>query len=158
MPDFVEHGHGVTSALLFGSPEPRSPLPRSFANVSHYRVLDSDSENDPFELFDVLERMRSVLATTPFDFINVSIGPAMPLDDNEVHSWTSVLDEHLSDGKTLASIAAGNNGEGDEALGLDRVQVPADCVNALSVGAVNRSGKVTRRILPLRGCLCRESG
>ena len=38
--DFVEHGHGVTSALLFGSPEPRSPLPRPFANVSHYRVLD----------------------------------------------------------------------------------------------------------------------
>ena len=69
----------------------------------------------------------------------------MPLDDNEVHSWTSVLDDHLSNGKTLASIAAGNNGEADQTLGLNRVQVPADCVNALTVGAVNKSGKVWAR-------------
>jgi hypothetical protein len=139
--EFLEHGHGVTSALLFGSPDPRSALPRPYANVNHYRVLDVDSENDPFELFDVLERVRSVLATTAFDFVNLSVGPAMPLDDNEVHSWTSVLDDHLSNGKTLASIAAGNNGKADKTLGLNRVQVPADCVNALTVGAVNKSGK-----------------
>lgn len=87
----------------------------------------------------MLERVRAVLSTTTFDFINLSIGPAMPVDDNDVHSWTSVLDDHLADGKTLAAIAAGNNGEADEALGLNRVQVPADCVNALAVGAVNKS-------------------
>jgi Subtilase family len=137
--DYLEHGHGVTSALLFGSGTPGAALPRPYANVNHYRVVDSDSENDPFELVDVLERVRGVLSTRAFDFINLSIGPAAPIDDNEVHSWTSVLDEYLADGKTLAAVAAGNNGDADEALGYNRVQVPADCVNALAVGAADRS-------------------
>lgn len=35
--EFVDHGHSVTSALLFGSPEPGTRLARPFANVNHYR-------------------------------------------------------------------------------------------------------------------------
>jgi hypothetical protein len=40
---------------------------------------------------------------------------------------------------------SGNNGEADEALGYNRVQVPADCVNALAVGAANKSGAAWMR-------------
>ena len=52
----------------------------------------------------------------------------------------AVLDEHLSDGRTLATIAAGNTGARptDPVLQNWRVQVPADCVNGLTVGASDR--------------------
>jgi hypothetical protein len=143
--DHIWHGHAVTSALLFGSLEPGKSSPRPFANVNHYRIVDEDSEKDPYELFEVLERVDSILSSNSFDFINLSIGPALPIDDDEVHAWTAMLDEHLADGETLAGIAVGNNGEGDAALGYNRIQVPADSVNGLSVGASSRSGKAWAR-------------
>ncbi|MCE1243651.1 S8 family serine peptidase [Oryzomicrobium sp.] len=37
------------------------------------------------------------------------------------------------------TVAAGNNGERDKDLGFDRIQVPADSVNALTVGASDRT-------------------
>ncbi len=51
-----------------------------------------------------------------------------------------MLDEHLSDGRTLVTIAAGNTGEEPEDPILQnwRVQVPSDCVNGLTVGACDR--------------------
>jgi hypothetical protein len=48
-----------------------------------------------------------------------------------------MLDEHLSDGTRLATVAVGNKGEADATLGLNRVQVPSDGVNSLAVGAVD---------------------
>lgn len=142
---FLWHGHAVTSALMFGSLVPGAHAPRPFAEVQHFRVLDEQSERDPFQLYDVLERIKAVLTTNTFDFVNLSIGPNMPIDDEEVHAWTSMFDEYLADGNTLASIAVGNNGDGDTILGYDRVQVPADCVNGLAVGAATASGSKWKR-------------
>ena len=142
---FLWHGHAVTSALMFGSLVPGGRAPRPFSDVHHFRVLDERSERDPFQLYDVLERIRAVLTTNTFDFVNLSIGPQMPVDDDEVHAWTSMFDEYLADGNTLASIAVGNNGEGYTILGYDRVQVPADCVNGLAVGAASASGSKWKR-------------
>ena len=51
--DLLWHGETVTSALLFGSAD-GSEVERPFCHVDHYRVLDKDSEKDPFELYDVL--------------------------------------------------------------------------------------------------------
>lgn len=51
-----------------------------------------------------------------------------------------MLDNLLSDGETLMTVAVGNNGERDAELFLNRIQVPADSVNALSIGAANHSG------------------
>jgi len=48
-----------------------------------------------------------------------------------------VLDDYLADGKCLASIAVGNGGKRDVALAANRVQVPADYVNALAIGAAD---------------------
>nr|WP_264292805.1 S8 family serine peptidase [Proteus vulgaris] len=70
--------------------------------------------------------------------MNLSLGPDLPIDDDEIHPWTSLIDNYLSDGETFLTIAAGNNGNSDNSLGLDRVQVPSDCVNALSVGATDQ--------------------
>ncbi|MYB43818.1 MAG: S8 family peptidase [Acidimicrobiia bacterium] len=138
---YVEHGTAVTSAFLFGSVDPTFPIPVPYAHVDHYRVIDGESENDPWELYDVIRRIESVLAQNSYSFINLSIGPALPIEDDEVHSWTAFIDNHLADGRTLATIAVGNGGENDRPSGNARIQVPADAVNALSVGAASSQRK-----------------
>lgn len=134
---YVHHGTEVTSAFLFGSLDLQASIPIPFAHVDHYRVLDVDSDADPFELYDVIRRIESVLAQNDYSFVNLSIGPALPIEDDEVHSWTAFLDSHLADGRTLATIAVGNSGENDRPSGNARIQVPSDAVNALSVGAAS---------------------
>ena len=134
--DLEQHGHDVSSALLFGSLRPGEEVSSPFAQVDHYRVLDAQTQQDPFDLYDVLQRIDSVLSEKKYDFANLSIGPYMTVEDDDVHPWTALLDEHLSTGQMLVSIAAGNNGaSADEAD--RRIQVPSDCVNGLAVGAAD---------------------
>ena len=136
VPDYLAHGHSVTSALLFGHLTPGEEAPRPYAKVDHIRVWDTSSGSDPLQLFDVLERIRNTLESSPkYDFINLSIGPQLPIEDDDIDAWTATLDEYLADGKCLATIAVGNDGMSDAAEGLNRVQVPADIVNGLGVGA-----------------------
>jgi hypothetical protein len=146
VPDYLEHGLGVTSAVLFGPIEPGGTAARPFAPVDHYRVLDARSdEEDPYELYRTLGHIEEVLLTRQYQFINLSLGPDLPYEDSDVHAWTAVLDNLLSDGETLMTVAVGNNGERDAELFLDRIQVPADSVNALSIGAANHSGAAWAR-------------
>jgi len=134
-PELLDHGVGVTSAFLFGYIDPQKPIPQPYSYVDHYRVLDNMPGQNPYELYEVLDRINNVLKTNEYDFINLSLGPCLPIDDEEIHAWTAVLDEYLSNGTTLATIAVGNDGEGDPFINANRIQVPADCVNALGIGA-----------------------
>ncbi len=134
-PAFLQHGVGVTSAFLFGHIVPGKPLDRPYAAVDHYRVLDMAPGQDPHELYEVLDRIDRILVEKPYDFINLSIGPRPPVEDDDVHAWTAVIDDRLSRGTTLATIAVGNGGDNPGDDWLKRIQVPADCVNALAVGA-----------------------
>lgn len=143
--EYISHGVGVTSAFLFGHIDPSEPLPTPYCNVDHYRVLDDDSGQDPSELFEVLDRITSILSNKKYEFVNISLGPILAVEDDEVHAWTAVLDDLLSDGGTLATIAVGNTGESDAAAGLNRIQVPADCVNALAIGACDSPDSGWRR-------------
>lgn len=143
--DDLSHGVGVTSAALFGHINTKEPLPRPYANIDHYRVLDEEPGQNPHELYEILERIEGVLSSQEYDFINLSLGPCLPIEDDDVHAWTAVLDDRLSRVSTLAMIAVGNDGEGDSILGLDRVQVPSDCVNALAIGACDTPGKNWQR-------------
>lgn len=139
--DYLDHGLAVTSALLFGPIEPGQRAERPYALVDHHRVLDAESDGeDPYELYRTLAHIETVLLSQNYQFINLSLGPDLCIEDSDVHPWTAVIDHILSDGATLMSVAVGNNGEGDKALGLNRIQVPADSVNALCVGAVDRAG------------------
>lgn len=141
VPDYLEHGLAVTSAFLFGPIEPGGVARRPYAPVDHYRVLDAESNHeDPYELYRTLAHIEEVLLSRQYQFINLSLGPDLPYADADVHAWTAVLDSMLSDGETLMTVAVGNNGERDVALALDRIQVPGDSVNALSIGAADRSG------------------
>ena len=143
--EFFSHGVGVTSAALFGHIDPHAPLPRPFAFIDHHRVLDDVPGQDPHELYKVLERIESILSSHEYDFISLSLGPRLPIQDDDVHAWTAVLDDRLSRVSSLVMIAVGNDGEGDALLGLDRVQVPSDCVNALAVGACDTPGNNWKR-------------
>jgi hypothetical protein len=138
--DYLDHGLGVTSAFLFGPVEPGGDAARPYAYVDHFRVLDASSDGeDPYELYRTLAHVEEVLLSRQYQFINLSLGPDLPYEDSDVHAWTAVLDTMLSDGDTLMTVAVGNNGERDDELKLNRIQVPADSVNALSIGAANFS-------------------
>ncbi|MEA2898183.1 MAG: hypothetical protein QOJ84_3798 [Bradyrhizobium sp.] len=132
---FQKHGMGVTSAFLFGHFDPSKPLSRPYAHVDHYRVLDTTPDQNPHALYEVLGRIDQVLVEKDYQFINLSIGPQPSIEDDDVHAWTAVIDDRLSRGGTLATIAVGNNGARPPEEGPNRIQVPADCVNALAVGA-----------------------
>jgi Subtilase family len=141
-PEGLEHGLAVTSAFLFGPIQPNGTAPRPFAPVDHLRVLDQDAgTEDPLELYRTLGFVEQVLLSRSYQFINLSLGPDLPVEDREVHAWTAVIDDLLSDGDTLMTVAVGNNGERDRASGNARVQVPSDCVNALAVGAADATGE-----------------
>ena len=147
VPEFENHGTAVTSALLFGPLQDGVTADRPYASVDHYRILDAETmKDDQQELYTVLERIQDVLESRPkYDFINLSLGPDMPIEDNDVHAWTAVLDQLFSDGLTLPAIAVGNGGEQDWPSGNARIQTPADCVNALSVGGCDRMGAGWKR-------------
>ena len=143
-PSQQKHGTMVTSAVLFGCLKKGEAPERPYAPVDHYRVLDKDTGNSN-DLPEVLERILDVLQREQYNFINLSIGPALPIEDDDVHMWTSMLDEQLANGNVLASIAVGNQGHLDRKSGNARIQVPSDCVNALSVGACNTKGTDWKR-------------
>ncbi|MFH4189066.1 peptidase S8, partial [Acinetobacter baumannii] len=83
---------------LLGSP---------YTSVDVVRVLSPEDEHDP-DLFNVLTRIEAVLKEKKYKYINLSLGPQIAVDDDEVHVWTSVLDQYLQDGHCLATIAIGN--------------------------------------------------
>lgn len=136
--DGPAHGLGVTSAVLFGPINPGEEAERPYSYVDHYRVLDTGIDQEPeLELYRTLGFIEEILLSRQYEFINLSLGPNLPIEEQDVHVWTSVIDGLLSDGQTLMSIAVGNNGELDVASGNARIQVPSDAVNGLSIGATN---------------------
>ncbi|RAK60092.1 peptidase S8 and S53, subtilisin, kexin, sedolisin [Phenylobacterium hankyongense] len=145
LPGGSSHGLGVTSAFLFGPLEEGvipGPPP---ATVEHWRVIGDDTLADDFALLPVLARIENVLSSRAYDFINISMGPDITIEDDDVTAWTSTLDALLADGETVATVACGNNGEADRDAGLHRVQPPSDGVNIVSVGAASRPDTQWRR-------------
>ncbi|MDQ7098941.1 MULTISPECIES: S8 family peptidase [unclassified Serratia (in: enterobacteria)] len=137
----LSHGQDVTSTVLFGAlSDGQVELPRPYAKIDHYRVLDNSIDGEDDDLFDVLLRIKSVLDNIDYDYINLSLGPRFPVDDDDVHVWTSTLEQYLSSGKTLCTVAVGNDGR--LADGLNRIQPPSDLVNALAVGAASSLSNV----------------
>lgn len=139
-PSLLAHGSEVCSTYLFG-PYLNGTLGSPYTNVDIVRVL-SPEDDDP-DLFDVLSRIEAVLKQKKYKYINLSLGPRMSVEDDEVHVWTSVLDKYLQDGDCLATVAIGNDGElpGE----FSRIQPPSDMVNSLSVGACDSITNIWQR-------------
>lgn len=133
-----DHGLAVTSAFLFGPLKPGAQATRPYSYVDHHRVLDSyTAHEDPLELYRTLTHIEDILLSRQYEFINISLGPNLPIEDDEIHPWTSLIDTYLAEGDTFLTVAAGNNGDNDKAMMLNRIQVPSDCVNAIAVGATD---------------------
>lgn len=142
-----EHGLAVTSAVLFGNLEQGRAAGRPLCHIDHVRVLDVETEQSDFQYLIVLDRIVSHLERQGkiYQFSNTSLGPRHSIDDGEVTQWTARIDQALSSGSHLMTVAAGNDGEFGPEFGLNRIQPPADGVNVLSVGSSDSSGPSWRR-------------
>jgi hypothetical protein len=137
-PSLLAHGSEVCSAYLFGPYNSENKVfNEPYTTVDIVRVL-SANDTDP-DLFDVLTRIESVLKTKKYKYINLSLGPRLSIDDDDVHVWTSVIDSLLQDGHCLATIAIGNDGDLDDEYA--RIQPPSDMVNCFAIGASDTEGK-----------------
>lgn len=140
--DFVDHGMAVTGAVMWGSLHAGHGMP--YASVDHFRVLDTEDYHlRDVHAYRVLRRVQDVMETGSHDIFNLSLGPDLSVDDDEVHAWTSTLDALAADGSRLIIAAAGNNG--DSPAPLCRIQVPGDGVNCLCVGAADEPGEGWQR-------------
>lgn len=141
-PSFLDHGTAVTGAFLWG--DLNSGIGQPYASADHFRVLDEhDQQQTDLHAYRILRRVQDVVDTGLHDIFNLSLGPDLPVDDDEVHPWTSALDNLAADGSRLIITAAGNNGTMPSPL--CRVQVPGDGVNCLCVGASDRLGAGWKR-------------
>lgn len=136
IPDALAHGEQVTSAVLFGHVAPSKELQIPFSRIDHVRVIDDQVGSDT-GLYRVLDRILEHLdsATERYRFVNLSLGPDVPIEDDDIDRWTAELDARGIGGDTLFSVAAGNTGQRDALSGLNRIQPPSDGVNVLAVGA-----------------------
>jgi hypothetical protein len=146
---YAEHGLAVTSANLFGpmSATGRIQPPRSV--VTFCRVLDKGTDkDDPLTMTRALRRVERYAKKDAF--INISFGPSLSTSDDVVSAWTSRLDNLARTLNAFITVAAGNNGESvaDVAPGSSattRIQVPADAINVIGVGALDTTGPDWRR-------------
>ncbi|MDN3612636.1 hypothetical protein QWZ16_23890 [Vibrio ostreicida] len=124
-PSLLSHGSEVCSAYLFGPySDSNLPMGEPYTKVDIVRVL-SATDTDP-DLFDVLSRIEAVLQKKEYKYVNLSLGPRLAIDDDDVHVWTSVIDRLLQDGHCFATVAIGNDGELDGEFA--RIQPPSDMV------------------------------
>ena len=137
-PNGLAHGVQVTSAALYGPLEEGVEISQPFAAIDHWRVVND--EGDDFELTQTLDCIINILEDGDYDIANLSLGPDMALEDDDVHIWTSSMDAIAAKNGTIIVCAAGNNGYDSADAGRNRVQPCSDGVNVLAVGARDRIG------------------
>lgn len=149
VPAYEIHGLGVTTALAFGPLSKSTSVQCPLCHIDHVRILDAGTGADPteYQYLDARDRIVEYLDAHRggYEYVNISVGPDMPVNDDEVTLWTASLDERFAHGTVLAAVAAGNDGDLDEASGANRVQPPADGVNVLAVGSAHRRDDTWRR-------------
>jgi hypothetical protein len=137
-PDDLQHGTGVTAAVLYGLVQPGGQTSRPPLPVDSYRVLPAPAIPGDLNGYWVLDRIKETIASGGYKIVNLSLGPQQAVEEAmEPDRWTSELDQLAWENDILFVVAAGNDGDKDIATGLHRVQVPADMANGLSVGATN---------------------
>ena len=136
----MQHGSLVTSAALYGALNGGADqLPDPTATITHYRVFPlplAGSGKPDAGMYWLLDNIVETIRKDHLRLVSLSLGPDECVEDGaEPSRWTAQLDQVIhAEGVTIV-VAAGNNGEDDAPLGLNRVQVPADMVNGIGVGA-----------------------
>ncbi len=134
--DELDHGTGVTGAVLYGLVGPGEQAAPPPLPVESYRVLPAPQIPGDLEGYWVLDQIKEAVETKGHRLVNLSLGPTLAVeDDMEPNRWTSELDQLAWEKDVLFVVAAGNDGHQDQITGLHRVQVPADMANGMAVGA-----------------------
>lgn len=147
VPDWEAHGLAVTGAFLFGPLSQQATPSPPVCRLDHVRVLDQkDASSSDLEYVNVIDRITEHLDAhrNQYRLVNLSIGPDIPVDDDDISYWTLALDQRFALGHSVVTVAAGNTGERDSASGLNRIQPPADAINVLSVGATDCADSSSR--------------
>lgn len=134
--DCIDHGTGVTGAVLYGLVAPGQQAPQPPLPVESFRVLPPPTDEDDLDGYWVLDQIKTAIEQGGHKLVNLSLGPERAVEDDlEPDRWTSELDQLAWENDVLFVIAAGNYGDQDRASGMHRVQVPADMANGIAVGA-----------------------
>jgi hypothetical protein len=139
-PDGVRHGTTVTSAALYGSLSSDDPtaVPPAWVDVFRVWPPPADQRAD-VHLYWTLKRIEEQVCAGDHTLVSLSLGPELNVEeDAEPHAWTLALDRLAVDEKVLFLVAAGNQGTSDAESGANRIGVPADLANGLSIGACDR--------------------
>ena len=135
-PRDLDHGTGVTGAVMYGLARPGSTARQPPCPVESLRMLPAPDVPNDLDGYWLLDRIKEVVVEKGYDIVNLSLGPEIAVEEfNEPNRWTSELDQLAWEHDVLFIVAAGNDGEQDSGLGLHRVQVPGDMVNGVTVGA-----------------------
>lgn len=134
------HGSMVTNAVLYGTLDVAVPLGTPVCYVDHHRVLpaepDAGAPLGDLDMMCVLRQIVGALDQRDYAVVNLSLGPPSSVDpDDPPHAWTVQLDRIARERSVTFVVAAGNNGGADESRGANRIQVPADMANGISVGS-----------------------
>jgi hypothetical protein len=135
-PGDMDHGTGVAGAVMYGLTSPGTTADPPPCPVENYRVFPAPNVPDDLFGYWVLDEIKQAVIDHRHDIVNLSLGLELAVEDStEPNRWTSELDQLAWERDVLFVVAAGNDGEQDRTLGLHRVQVPADMVNGVTVGA-----------------------
>ena len=144
----IRHGTGVCGAILYGhisGKTPKDEMENPPVSVESFRVLPEDRAiyNNQAEkllgMYATIDTIERVVSTRKdIKLYNLSIGPKMPIIDDEISRFTYVLDlltynVEENEVNPLFCVAVGN--DGDKGEYMDRIQPPSDMVNGLAVGA-----------------------
>lgn len=139
---FVEHGTAVSSLLMYGSLNQKSPGQKiePDSRIKTIRILPTSPIATPsaaVEDFDFVEAASLLKKIIPQNLDvkvwNISVGPYGPVLDDSVGPLTAALDELAFKYRIIFCAAVGNTGE--LANIMARIQTPADMVNGLAVGS-----------------------
>lgn len=128
----LRHGALVTSALLYGN-APSEPLRPAQMLIDHYQVLPVEGRHG-LEMYWLLDVIKDIIDAGDYHVVNLSLGPQRAFEEDILDRWTAELDELAHRRDVLFVVAAGNQGASTDET-LRRIQVPADMVNGLTVGA-----------------------
>lgn len=132
----MDHGTGVAGAVMYGLTGPGAIADPPPCPVENYRVFPAPNFPDDLFGYWVLDRIKQAVIDHGHHIVNLSLGLELAVEDSsEPNRWTSELDQLAWERDVLFVVASGNNGEQERSLGLHRVQVPADMVNGITVGA-----------------------
>ena len=143
--DLQSHGAAVTSATLYGalnSFRNTDVLPEPLVKVRNFRVLGQGFKGtNPAVVLDKIEAV--VRSNRDIQVFNLSLGPNSPIWEDEVDSWTLLLDSLSKELNITFVVAVGNNGTYGRDYG--RIQAPSDMANGLSVAAYSEIDSVIER-------------